>query len=493
MGQTVPHESEVPGPHARKNTNTAKLRLMIVAWILIKKNKELAKQRVKLSRLIKYFPDQTELQMRQRLKIKGNEFLEYDKDAGFHSGYWKLNPNYDFPTERKDVESLVTPEMASLYEAMQVGAQHLRDAGYTKTAEGNAEDEVGEGGEAGLDVEQRLAVWDTTLNYKRAEAQKAWLQVHGDGDPTGRGEGFSFLKTNMKNYFLRKGETEEGRRLEAEAKAGGGPVKISNAEQNRIYEEEKRKVWDLQAKALSDPKPPALDMDLTSEVVEAAPMASLGPRFGKPERNFSRAGSQAVDSPMDDPRSPSTFSFDGESQFTGNGRGAHMVLRIKRIIKGKPTVEIVRDEAVIQSYLRRVEERKLAQYTDELEHLAPTGNVDEDELKIQAIRAEVMRLKKNQVRRQQRKKYQGKGELPEVAEGEGKRRCGACGAYGHTKANRNCPKFNANAAPSSTGTTPAAGQTPYGYGAHMDAMHPPATPDEPSPAPMKIKLALGGR
>lgn len=76
MGQTVPNESEVPGPHARKNTNTAKLRLMIVAWILIKMNKDPAKQRVKLSRLIKYFPDQTELQMRQRLKIKGNVSLE---------------------------------------------------------------------------------------------------------------------------------------------------------------------------------------------------------------------------------------------------------------------------------------------------------------------------------------------------------------------------------------------------------------------------------
>ncbi|BEJ18121.1 hypothetical protein CspHIS471_0703980 [Cutaneotrichosporon sp. HIS471] len=491
VGQAVPHESEVPGPHARKNTNTAKLRLMIVAWILIKKNKEIEHQRVKLARLQKYFPDQTELQMRQRLKIKGNEFLEYDKEAGFHSGFWRLNQSYDFPTERKDVEALVTPEMASLYEAMQVGAQHLRDAGYTKTADGNADDEFGDGTEAGLDVEQRLAVWSTTLNYKRAEAQKAWLQVHGDGDPTGRGEGFSFLKTNMKNYFLRKGETEEGRRLEAEAKAGGGPVKISNAEQNRIYEEEKRKVWDLQWKAMSNPTPPGLDLDLTAEVVEPTQVMAMGPRFTKIERTFSRSGS-VFDSPMDDPRSPSAFSFDGESQFTGNDRGAHKVLRIKRVVRGKQTVEIVRDQAVIQSYLRRVEERKLAQYTDELEHLAPTGNIEEDELKIQAIRAEVQRLKKNQVRRQQRKKYQGKGELPEVAEGEGKRRCGACGAYGHTKANRNCPKFNAKQA-DSAGTTPVAGPTPYGYGAQMDAYHNPGTPDEPSPAPMKIKLALGGR
>lgn len=494
VGQTVPNMSEVPGPHARKNTTTAKHRLMIVAWILIKKNKDPEKQRVKLARLLKYFPDQTELQMRQRLKIKGNEFLEYDHDSKFHSGYWKLNPKYDFPKEKKDVLRMVTPEYASLYEAMQVGAQHLRDAGYTKTADGNAEDEFGDKGEEGLDVEQRLAVWATTLNYKRAEAQKAWLQVHGDGDPTGRGEGFSFLKTNMKNYFLRKGETEEGRRLEAEAKAGGGPVKISNAEQSRIYEEEKRKVWDLQWAALSNPKPPSLTQEdeHRSSATEPTP-AGLAPRFAKePPRQFSRAGSLAApafDSPMEDMRSPSAMSFDGESQFTGNDRAAAKVLRINRVVKGKRTVEIVRDPQVITSYLRRVEERKLAQYTDELDNLKPTGNMEEDELKIQALRQEVIRLKKNQQRRQQRKKYAGKGELPDVGEGEGKRRCGACGAYGHTKANRNCPKFNQNVAPSPSTTTPV-NPTPFGYGM-MDA---PVQPTEQAgPGPMKIKLALGGR
>lgn len=69
VGQTVPNESEIPGPHARKNTNTAKLRLMIVAWLLIKKDK---KGNIEMSTLMKYFKGQTELQMRQRLKIKGN-------------------------------------------------------------------------------------------------------------------------------------------------------------------------------------------------------------------------------------------------------------------------------------------------------------------------------------------------------------------------------------------------------------------------------------
>lgn len=69
VGQTVPNESEIPGPHARKNTTYARIRLQIVAWLLIEKSKQ---KRIKMSKLLKYFPEQTELQMRQRLKIKGN-------------------------------------------------------------------------------------------------------------------------------------------------------------------------------------------------------------------------------------------------------------------------------------------------------------------------------------------------------------------------------------------------------------------------------------
>jgi hypothetical protein len=68
IGQTMPGTDEVPGPHARKNTNYAKHRLMIAAWLQITRAK---KRIIKLSRLIKYFPDQTELQMRQKLKVKG--------------------------------------------------------------------------------------------------------------------------------------------------------------------------------------------------------------------------------------------------------------------------------------------------------------------------------------------------------------------------------------------------------------------------------------
>ena len=66
VGQTYP-VTEVPGPHSRKITNTIKFRLQIIAFKLLKKSQG---ERLKISRLMKYFPDQNELQMRQRLKVR---------------------------------------------------------------------------------------------------------------------------------------------------------------------------------------------------------------------------------------------------------------------------------------------------------------------------------------------------------------------------------------------------------------------------------------
>ena len=65
VGQTYP-VTEVPGPHSRKITNTIKYRLQIIAYKLLQNSNG---ERLKIARLMKYFPDQNELQMRQRLKV----------------------------------------------------------------------------------------------------------------------------------------------------------------------------------------------------------------------------------------------------------------------------------------------------------------------------------------------------------------------------------------------------------------------------------------
>ncbi len=112
-----------------------------------------------------------------------------------------------------------------------------------------------------------------------------------------------------------------------------------------------------------------------------------------------------TDSPRDD--SPG-FSGDEESTFTGHDRNSGKVLRIRRVVgffvgrcfwhlfgpgtdsvdrrsneqvKGETVVEVYRDPAVIASYLRRIEEKKLDYYAQHPELLAPTGNAEEDAVK----------------------------------------------------------------------------------------------------------------
>ena len=73
VGQTYP-VTEVPGPHSRKITTTVKNRLQVIAFKLLKKSQG---ERLKISRLMKYFPDQNELQMRQRLKVSIHRLVQY--------------------------------------------------------------------------------------------------------------------------------------------------------------------------------------------------------------------------------------------------------------------------------------------------------------------------------------------------------------------------------------------------------------------------------
>lgn len=190
VGQTYPL-TEVPGPHSRKVTTLVKNRLQSITFKLVAKNKG----KIKVSKLTKYFPDQSDLQMRQRLK----EFMEFNRKEP-NTGYWTVKKHIPVPDEQ-ELLKLSTPEMVCLAESMQVGLRHLQDAGYGGTEEGGAGED-----DSKLDIEQQLAPWITTKNFINATANKAMLKLFGEGDPTGRGEAFSFLRVSMKDIFLRDGE-----------------------------------------------------------------------------------------------------------------------------------------------------------------------------------------------------------------------------------------------------------------------------------------------
>ena len=98
---------------------------------------------------------------------------------------------------------MVTAEQVVLSESMQVGQRHLQDSGYSYSGE------VAEDDEGNLSIEQQLAPWITTKNFLFATQAKAMLRLHGEGDPSGRGEAFSFIRVSMKDIFVKAGEDYE--------------------------------------------------------------------------------------------------------------------------------------------------------------------------------------------------------------------------------------------------------------------------------------------
>ncbi|TBU49318.1 hypothetical protein BD309DRAFT_882680 [Dichomitus squalens] len=473
VGQTYPI-TEVPGPHSRKITNTIKQRLQIIAFKLLEKSTE---KRLKISRLMKYFPDQNELQMRQRLK----EFMEYHR-RGQHQGFWRLKGNWTIPSYT-DMLKMVTPEQVVLSESMQVGQRHLQDSGYSYNGE------VAEEDEGNLSIEQQLAPWITTKNFLFATQAKAMLKLHGEGDPTGRGEAFSFIRVSMKDIFVKAGEDYEQKLAEAESRPKSAH-RYNVAEQQQIYKSEIERIWKAQFDSLSRKDEPELSED---EEDKKAPAADK-----KPQRKQSvfegyypaQSGIIRIETPA--PVSP-TYSRGSSlardvARDGSMGPDARRVLRIRRLVGGEWQTEIVRDAAVIQAYVKK--RQAIEEENTTADALAPTGDADRDRRAKKRIEEEIARMKKNQERRLHRKnaKIVKEGgtplQLSRPIKPDTTRRCGHCGQMGHMKTNRKCPRwaeFNQGTPPLPTpsaasppATSPTGTSGSFNFGAGSEALFSPA-------------------
>ena len=112
---------------------------------------------------------------------------------------------------------MMTPEQCCAYYSMCAAEQRLKDAGYgEKNLFASDDDDVDN---IKIDDEVKNAPWHTTRAYIDATKGKCLLQINGVADPTGRGEGFSYVrqafKTNKEDIEAEKAE-KAAKKAEAE-------------------------------------------------------------------------------------------------------------------------------------------------------------------------------------------------------------------------------------------------------------------------------------
>lgn len=332
VGQTFP-VCPIPGPHSRKVTTASKNRLKMVVFRVLNKSEH---HRISVRDISAHFPGQNEMQNRQRLK----EFMEFQRH-GEDQGFWKIKAQEGLPVEEQ-IRAMISPEDISLLEAMQVSQQHLEDAGYSKTVDD--EDQEGDS------IEEQLASWNITRNFINATQGKAMLQLHGEGDPSGCGQGFSFLRTSMKGGFKAMGDLPQ-EKLD-KSKFGGHSYNV--AMQQKAYDDEISRIWYTQAKSLSNSNIDDLGWDKPESEPDAAPDTI-------PESSV---------------RASTPMGEDGDSIFvnsTANGQSQNKILKITRFVRDENgtvqrNVETITEPNVIRAYVKRRQEMEdsLIGYGDEI-------------------------------------------------------------------------------------------------------------------------------
>lgn len=236
VGQQLPSK-EVPGERAKPVSDAAKRRLQALSFRIWKKWTS------------GHGPPLTNKLIQEHLpgsdipanRTKMHEFMAYEKMQSF----WMPKENENVPTSQ-EIRSWIKPDDLCLIESTQVGLQHLSDLGLAGNDDINLDDESKE--ESNIDL--LLAPWLATKNFLNACQSKAMLKLHGPGDPTGRGEGISFVKTSMKGGFRALGESIE-ERLDAKRLKENNGHSYNVAKQQRAYEESIRRIWNAQKDSLS--------------------------------------------------------------------------------------------------------------------------------------------------------------------------------------------------------------------------------------------------
>ncbi|GAB7363774.1 hypothetical protein MBLNU230_g4342t1 [Neophaeotheca triangularis] len=466
VGQQFPLQM-VPTEHSRRVTDAAKRRLRAMAFRIWGKVQDPRRRGVVLDNetLLKHIPGGETTQLRGKMR----EFMQFVRaPGGRESGTWAPKDGHPVP-DNETIRSWISPEEICLFDSMQMGVRHLRDLGLSlgKDAEKDAENDKDLDEDA--NIELKLAPWYTTKHFINACQGKAMLKLHGEGDPTGQGLGFSFIKTSMKGGFQALGESAADKILAKKRKEGGHHYNV--AEQQRKYDEDIRTIWQKQRDTLSSTVDLADAEDDDDDDI--------------PENTFAQSRAPTPRTSFATPSVVGRHDDDSKSQFSKHSSDRvndSKVLVITRKVRnrfGQFETEKIRvdNPKVIKLYNKRSAEKQREKLSEGEVNLVPTGDAVRDEMHRQALQAELARLNKNQDRRlaRERAKQRASGNFPSASgagspaaagspapsdiegpaavntpangtptnkkkskggDGTTKRKCANCGIEGHIKTNK---------------------------------------------------------
>ncbi|KAH8381371.1 hypothetical protein KR093_003697 [Drosophila rubida] len=189
VGQECPLY-EVPGPNSKRANNFTRDFLQVFIYRLFWKSRD-NPRRIRMDDVKRAFPAHSESSIRKRLK----QCADF-KRTGMDSNWWVIKPEFRLPSE-EEIRAMVSPEQCCAYFSMIAAEQRLKDAGYGEKSLFAPQEDDDEEAQL-LDDEVKVAPWNTTRAYIQAMRGKCLLQLSGPADPTGCGEGFSYVRVPNK-------------------------------------------------------------------------------------------------------------------------------------------------------------------------------------------------------------------------------------------------------------------------------------------------------
>ncbi|OBA27900.1 hypothetical protein HANVADRAFT_47874 [Hanseniaspora valbyensis NRRL Y-1626] len=334
-------------------------------------------------------------------------------------GYWKLKESETLPDDDQ-LRKIVTPEDLAIQDFIMSYEKFIDDNKLFNIDEKQS------------NLEEQLAPWNVSKNFLNSITMRTTIAISGEGDPTGLGEGFNYLRasTVSKNDF----EMAEiyNKLTYQQQKQVAKPVNVSKSvysdsdndkSSKTTYEEELKKIWYRQQLSLSIQNP-------YKQLGNNANFANIT-HFKKNFLSSSKVPKGKV------------------MKFVRKKRDANGIIHRE--------TEFIKDPSLMHAYISHYEQMESNLDTEQLLKddakkyiLGKTEQEKTDKLhamltkKLSEVSKRSMALSQAQVTKKINK--QKKSETSPVKKSVKERKpssrtCTACGQLGHIKTNKICPLF----------------------------------------------------